>query len=109
MADRYEKQVILNNEAYNLGRNNQASPILLYTYVCDGFTCAALGHPSAQNQDSKELFIECGEKFAQTCEKLQRNFEFCQPQSGEWKKRQNFEKWVKSGDFVKWMNNEESI
>ena len=61
MADRYEKQVILNNEAYNLGRNNQASPILLYTYVCDGFTCAALGHLSAQNQDSKELFIECVE------------------------------------------------
>ena len=77
MADHNEKRVILNKEAYNLGKNNQASPILC--------------------------------KLAKRLEKLQRNFEFCQPQSGEWKKRQQFEKWIQSGDFVKWMNNEESI
>ena len=77
--------------------------------MCYGFICAALSHLSAQNQYSKELFIVCGEKFVQTFEKLQRNFGFCQPQSGQWKKRQNFENWIQSGNFVKWMNDEESI
>ena len=55
------------------------------------------------------LFIDCGIKFAETCEKLQQNFGFCQPNPGEWKKRISFEKWLNSEDFEEWFDNEESI
>jgi hypothetical protein len=38
--------------------------------VCDDFTCAALGHLSDQNQDSKELFIECGANLRKAAKKI---------------------------------------
>ena len=63
MVDLYEKQMTLSNEAYNLGRNNYASPILLYTYVCDGFTCAALGKHFFIDGQGLLYLIEKGNKY----------------------------------------------
>ena len=109
VPDLYGKQVILNRKAYDLAKNYRASPILIYTYVCDGFTCSALGYLHANKQDSRQKFTESGVEFAQVCEQLQQNFGFCQPQSGVWKKRQNFQNWMQSEDFEDWLKNEEYL
>ena len=59
--------------------------------------------------DSRQKFTESGVEFAQVCEQLQQNFGFCQPQSGVWKKRQNFQNWMQSEDFEDWLKNEEYL
>ena len=84
------KQVDGQKKAYNLGRKNKASPSLLYRRLSAGFLQAAIGFRHFKTSEFKENAVN----FVVAAKKLQELFGFVAPETGEWQKRLDFDKWI---------------
>ena len=90
-----QRLVICHKEMYKLGKSKNASPLLLYEILGDGFMYSVKGYKSSQNQEMKEAFKNYCMTFAKAAAKIQTLFGFSVPENGIWQKRQNFDKWIK--------------
>ena len=93
-----QKLVICHKDMYKLGKSKNASPLLLYEILGDGFMFSVKGYKSSQIQKLKEPFKNYCMTFAKAAGKIQTLFGFSVPENGIWKKRQNFDKWIKDHD-----------
>jgi hypothetical protein len=90
-----QRLVICHREMYNLGKSKNASPLLLYEILGDGFMNSVKGYMSLQSQEMKEEFKNNCMNFAKAAGEVQKLFGFSVPENGVWQKRQNFDKWIK--------------
>ena len=93
-------QVDSQKKAYNLGRKNKASPSFLYRRLSAGFLQAALGFRHFKTSEFKENAVN----FVVAAKKLQELFGFVAPETGEWQKRLDFDKWILKKDSNKWLD-----
>ena len=93
-----QKLVICHKDMYKLGKSKNASPLLLYEILGDGFMYSVKGYKSSQIQKLKEPFKNYCMTFAKAAGKIQTLFGFSVPENGIWQKRQNFDKWIKDHD-----------
>ena len=94
------KLVDCQKKAYNLGRKNKASPSLLYRRLSAGFLYAALGFRNFKTSEFKGNAMN----FVVAAKKLQELFGFVAPETGEWQKRINFDKWIRKKDSNQWLD-----
>ena len=91
-------------KAYNLGKKNKASPLLLYDRLSAGFLYSACGFRDYKKSEFKGNAVN----FAVAGKKLQELFGFIVPEKGEWQKRIDFDKWIKKKDSNKWLDQHEN-
>ena len=79
---------------------NKAPPGPLYGRVDRGFMFSALGFCLSKRAEFKKDAIQ----FARAGKILQKKYGFSKPEAGEWKKRINFEDWMKNAKSIEWLN-----
>ena len=79
---------------------NTAPPGTLYGRVDRGFISSALGFRLSKREEFKKDAIQ----FATAGKILQKKYGFSKPEAGEWKKRINFEDWMKNAKSIEWLN-----
>ena len=90
-----QRLVFCHREMYKLGKSKNASPLLLYEILGDGFMNSVKGYKSSQRQEMKEEFKNNCMNFAKAAGEVQTLFGFSVPENGVWQRRQNFDKWIK--------------
>ena len=93
-------QVDSQKKAYNLGRKNKASPSFLYRRLSAGFLQAAIGFRHFKTSEFKENAVN----FVVAAKKLQELFGFVAPETGEWQKRLDFDKWILKKESNKFLD-----
>ena len=91
-----QRLVICHKDLYKLGKSKNASPLLLYEILGDGFMNSVKGFKTSQSQKMKEEFKTDCICFAKAAGKVQTIFGFSVPEKGIWQKRQNFDIWIKN-------------
>ena len=94
------KLVDCQKKACNLGRKNRASPSSLYRRLSAGFLYAALGFLNFKTSEFKGNAMN----FTVAAKKLQELFGFVAPETGEWQKRLNFDKWIEKKESNQWLD-----
>ena len=80
-----KKQLIIWKKMYQLGKSKNLAPSGIYEITNEGFI-AAFKIVCNVDDDDREFKIDA-KKFATEGEKLQKLYNFSQPEPGEWKKR----------------------